>query len=145
MDYKIEEQATGDISYIISVAVYRGCYRHIQVDGLTTLEELSKIINKAFNFTGDLLSAFYMNNRVYDIESEYLIDEFDHRKRFETTLEQLDLFKGKKFMYLFDFGGEEWVFKCRVIDVLEEATPEYKILKRIGGDPKQYPIKEEIT
>jgi hypothetical protein len=53
-------------SYVISVSLGTGCYRHIRISGKATLEELSDAILDAFDFDNDHLHAFFMNNRAWD-------------------------------------------------------------------------------
>ncbi len=62
-----------------------------------------------------------------------------------TTLESLGLRKGKKFMYLFDYG-DEWRFQVRVDAINNKADPnaEYPILvESVGEAPQQYPDWDE--
>ncbi len=40
-------------SYIISVSLYKGCYRHIRISAGATLYKLHKAILNAFNFEDD--------------------------------------------------------------------------------------------
>jgi len=58
----------------------------------------------------------------------------------ETTLDALDLKRGKTFLYLFDYG-DEWRFKVKVSAVNEDADPglEYPLLvESVGEAPAQY-------
>jgi hypothetical protein len=58
-----------------------------------------------------------------------------------TTLESLNLRKGKTFLYLFDYG-DEWRFKVKVSAVNPKADPNavYPLLvESVGEAPPQYP------
>ncbi len=58
-----------------------------------------------------------------------------------TTLESLDLHKGRQFMYLFDYG-DEWRFKVKVSAINPNAPDdrEYPFLvESVGDAPLQYP------
>jgi len=57
-------------------------------------------------------------------------------------LSQLNLEKGKKFKYIFDFG-DEWTFQCKVLQVLDENTPQTTVIKIKGKAPEQYPDYED--
>ena len=102
---------------MISVSPYTGCYRHIRVCADITLEELHNIIQDVFLFDNDHLYAFSAANY---------------------RLRDIALFKGKKFLYLFDFG-DEWCFECRILRAITENTTGYQILRSKGAAPEQYP------
>jgi len=58
-----------------------------------------------------------------------------------TTLAELELKKGKKFLYLFDYG-DEWRFNIKVDTVNPNADPNraYPVLvESVGDAPEQYP------
>lgn len=61
----------------------------------------------------------------------------DCRNTQDYTLKELDLYKGKQFKYVFDFG-DEWTFQCKVLRVLEEDTEHPVIVKSVGEAPEQY-------
>ena len=58
------------------------------------------------------------------------------------ALSKLELSKGDKFKYLFDFG-DEWVFQCKVLQVLDEATAKPVVVRSVGEAPEQYPQWED--
>ena len=51
-----------NMSFVISVSLEKGCYRHIQIAQEATLEELSSVILQAFAFEDDHMHAFFMDN-----------------------------------------------------------------------------------
>ena len=57
-------------------------------------------------------------------------------------LEEVGLFVGKKFKYVFDFG-DEWIFQCKVLKVLDEKTEEPEVVHSKGGAPEQYNFHDE--
>jgi hypothetical protein len=62
-----------------------------------------------------------------------------------TTLADLGLQKGQKFLYLFDYG-DEWRFQVKVdaINADADATIEYpRLVQSVGEAPEQYPDWEE--
>ncbi len=72
-------------------------------------------------------------------------DEEEIRDVRATTLAALELKKGKKFLYLFDYG-DEWRFNIKVDAVNPNADPQraYPLLvERVGEPPQQYPVWDE--
>ena len=57
-------------------------------------------------------------------------------------MERVGLEKGQKFKYLFDFG-DEWLFQCKVLRVLEEETTGAEVIRSVGDSPQQYPMYDE--
>lgn len=131
-------------SYVISVSLGTGCYRHIRISGKATLEELSDAILDAFDFDNDHLHAFFMNNRAWDDEECYYSPYAE--ERFPATdacrLQFINLEVGKKFLYIFDFG-DDWRFQCKVLKVLDEDTKIPQIVRTKGEAPQQYPEFDE--
>lgn len=138
------KQIGPDQSFVISVSLGSGCYRHIRISGNSTLFELHYTILEAFDFDDDHAHAFFMDNALWSDRDSYYVRgmESPDRTTDAYTLNQAGLCKGKKFKYLFDFG-DEWVFQCKVLQVLEEDTTQAKIVKRKGKAPEQYPDWEE--
>lgn len=126
-------------SYVISVSLMPGCYRHIQISGNSTLLGLHSAIIDAFDFFDDHAHAFFMDNRAWSEWDCYYMEGIDDGVPFTNKykLYQLDLYKGKQFKYVFDFG-DEWMFQCKVLRVLEEETETPRIIKSKGEAPKQY-------
>lgn len=63
-----------------------------------------------------------------------------------TTLNALQLRKGQKFLYLFDYG-DEWQFTVRVHAINENADPDVqypRLIESVGEAPEQYPDDEDI-
>ncbi len=131
-----EKYWTSD-SYIISVSLYTGCYRHIRVSGCLSLEELHETILNAFEFDDDHAHAFFLNNKKWTPGGYYSsIIEDEEKFTCDYTLEKV-LSDKQQFVYVFDFG-EEWTFKCKVLKVLPEPTFEPEIVRSAGDSPSQY-------
>lgn len=135
----MSERKSSPVSYRFSVSAGTGCYRHIQLDGDCTLLDLHAFILEVFEFVDDHAHAFFMNNRGWTREEAYYADFIEDAERYTSKVRlcELDLFEGKKFLYIFDFG-EEWRFQCRVLKVLQEKTPEPLLLREVGEPPEQY-------
>lgn len=127
-------------SYVISVSCCKGCYRHIRISGNNTLEDLHEAIQEAFAFDNDHAYAFFMDNALWSSGDAYYapgIGELDERDASEFCLGQLGLSEGRQFKYLFDFG-DEWLFQCRVLRVLDERTEKPAVVRVQGEPPEQY-------
>lgn len=140
MKSKIEKSK---ISYVISVSLGTGCYRHIQISGKKTLDYFAGCILDAFNFDFDHLYSFFMDNKWWSQINAYnspYSEEPPYASQIK--LSQLGLSKGQAFKFLFDYG-DEWRFQCKVLRVLDEDTPEPLIIRAVGEAPEQYPCYDE--
>ncbi|MDE7363790.1 MAG: plasmid pRiA4b ORF-3 family protein [Ruminococcus sp.] len=126
-------------SYVISVSLGKRCYRHIQISANDTLECLSDCILSAFDFSDEHLHAFFMDNRQWSEDDAYFhyAEEDAERHTCDYTLEQAHLEKDKQFKYIFDFG-DAWTFQCKVLSVLDVATPRAMVVESKGKAPNQY-------
>ncbi len=126
-------------SYIISVSLYAGCYRHIKISGKATLFQLHEAIIEAFDFDDDHAHAFFMDNVCWSDKDAYFSPQISdtplQTKKYK--LNQLNLLKGDLFKYLFDFG-DEWVFQCKILRIVEEQTAQPTVIKSKGDAPNQY-------
>ncbi len=131
-------------SYVISVSVGTGCYRHIQISKSATLYRLHEAILEAFEFVDDHAHAFFMDNKTWSQYDAYYSMKMDGSERLTKgrKLEKLNLKKGSQFKYVFDFG-EEWRFQCKVLRELEEDTKMPLVIRSVGESPEQYPEWEE--
>ena len=59
------------------------------------------------------------------------------RRSSDVTMGELGLEKGRKFLYIFDFGTE-WTFNCRVLRVEDGENDEITVLRSKGDPPDQY-------
>lgn len=131
-------------SFVISVSLGTGCYRHIQISANATLYKLHQAILKAFEFEDDHEHAFFMDNHVWSSADAYFSSKAEAGDRLtkKYTLKKLQLAKGQKFKYVFDFG-DEWEFQCKVLRELEEDTKTPLVIRSVGESPEQYPEWEE--
>ena len=126
-------------SYIISVSLGAGCYRHIQISSGSTLQQLHSAIIDAFEFFDDHAHAFFMDNKKWsDWDSYYMKEVADGgRTTDKYRLNQIGLDIGMPFKYVFDFG-DEWTFQCKVLRIVNESTKTPKVIKSKGAAPEQY-------
>ena len=93
------------VSYIISVSLGTGCYRHIRVSGKKTLDDLAFYILDAFDFEMDHLYSFFMDNCWWSDDDSYnspYHEEPPYADRIK--LAKLNLQKGQAFKFLFDMA-----------------------------------------
>lgn len=131
--------------YVIRVALGpSGLYRHIKVPRSMRLIEFSFAILDAYQFDMDHLSAFFMDNRAWSDADAYFFDEINDGSRVmgETELRDVGLEKGKKFLYIFDFG-DEWTFQCKVLREVDDAGKNAEIVKSVGEAPQRYPVYDD--
>ncbi len=128
-----------EVSYVISVSLGTGCYRHIKISSNATLDCFAQAVLDAFEFDNDHLYAFFLNNKRWDNGDAYYSDNADSADRLAThyKLKQVGLTAGKKFLYLFDFG-DDWTFNCKVLRILEEETKKPEVIRSKGEAPEQY-------
>ena len=133
-----------DKSYVISVSCGTGCYRHIRISAGMTLFNLHEAIMDAFEFIDDHAHAFFMNNRIWDVHESYYSDMIEDEERYtpDYELHEFELEVGRKFKYVFDFG-DEWVFECKLLKILDETTKEPEVIREKGEPPVQYNFDDE--
>lgn len=126
-------------SYIISVSAGKGCYRHIRISAAATLFELHEAILDAFGFFDDHAHAFFMDNHLWSETGGYYAEQIDEESRYtcDFTINHLDPAAGTSFKYVFDFGNE-WVFQCKVLQVLDALCEAPTVVRRVGDSPEQY-------
>ena len=122
-------------SLVLSVSAGPGCYRHIQISDNATLYKLHEAILDSFEFFDDHMHAFFMNNRAWDKDAEFVCPggALDYAQGFsdKVKLSKFYLKKGDKFLYIFDFG-DDWRFQIKVLRVIDESTKTPTVLKSIG-------------
>ena len=128
-------------SYVISISLGTGCYRHIQISDGATLYELHTAIIDAFDLYCDeyMAHAFFMDNRFWSPKEAFFSDGIDDmlRSTSKYTLKKLKLHSGDKFKYLFDFE-EEHRIQCKVLRELQENTLKAQVIRSVGEDPQQH-------
>lgn len=136
---KTRTKETASESYVISVSLGRGCYRHIRVSGKCTLWDLHCAILEAFEFDDDHAHAFFMDNVKWsDRDSYYTKDAAEGERTTEKSrIGNVGLYKGKAFKYVFDFG-DEWTFQCKVLKVEQGDSGEPQVIRSKGEAPCQY-------
>lgn len=115
-------------------------WRIIELSSHHTLDDLHEIIQEAYQFDRDHLYSFFMDNRRWSRNEEFTSPNADQGIHAdEVEIGRLDLFVGKQFLYLFDYG-DEWLFNIivRDISITDELPPEPHIRESHGKSPEQY-------
>ncbi len=131
-------------SYIISVSLYTGCYRHIQISAKATLYNLHQAILDAFEFDDLDFHAFFMDNIMWSFEHTYHANVSDNGnpKTRDMVLERLNLETGHKFRYLFDSQNRSCC-QCKLLRETAEDTAAPRVIRSAGAAPNQFPSHEE--
>lgn len=136
--YSQQEEFKGG-RYTIKMSLSKKLYRTIVISASATLEDLHLAIQDTFDFDNDHLYAFYMDGKEW---SDYgIYDRRGERGPFadEARLGELDLYTGRRIVYLFDFG-DSWLFEVLVQQV-EPNMPEptaAAVVEEKGDAPEQY-------
>lgn len=129
------------LSYVISVSLGSGCFRHLRIGADESLDALSRAILNAFTFDNDHLHAFFLDNELWSKNSASVVEsdpeDIGAPSSATVTLRQAGLVPDMQFKYLFDFG-DEWVFQCHVLQTLPEATDRPRTVRSMGRAPRQY-------
>ena len=103
------------------------------------LQQLAEIITEAFDFDFDHLFAYYDNfqNRC---KAKITIEE-DFK---EIPIESIFTRKGKKWLFLYDFG-DMWYFWLSLVNVFSDDNVQNypKIIEKKGEAPEQYETFED--
>ncbi len=125
--------------YVLKVALEKQLYRTIAIGASATLDDLHLVIQDAFRFDNDHLYAFFMDGEPWSDErfNDPRMEESPFAT--EVKLGELDLYAGKRFVYVFDFG-DNWEFWVTVLES-NPSAPEPKspkVVDKLGKNPKQY-------
>ena len=130
-------------SYVVSVSLGTGCYRHIQINGNSTLEELHSAILMLLNLMMTMPMPFH-DKQEWDSQGAFYADSLEDERRHTSDyiLNHFEFEKGDKFKYLFDFGAS-WVFQCKVLREENKVVDEPKVIKLVGEAPPQYDFDDD--
>ena len=130
-------------TYVISVKMGVGLYRHIQISSKQTFQMLHLAILEAFDFNNDHAHAFFLDQPWANDHTAIYVDFMDDAQLFSSKVKLKDKLElGQKFIYIFDFG-DEWTFHCKVNKIVEAPLNQFKVIKSVGKAPSQYGGEEE--
>lgn len=125
-------------TYTFKVSLSKTVWRKINLAYKHTFGDLHNVIQEAFKFDNDHLYAFFIGgNRRKGMYCKYA--EYEGPVAETTTIASLNLYKGERLLYLFDFG-DEWEFNVELTEINEEAPVPLKpmIIESKGKSPHQY-------
>lgn len=132
--------------FLVTLEWEEPVWRRIELRADQTLADLHYAIQDAFEWDDDHLYAFFLSGKAWDDSTEYGVPEASERGAGAHRLEQVLPRRGKKFLYIFDFG-DEWrhriVLEAIVRDGVEAAGDYPRIVERHGEAPPQYPDWDE--
>ncbi|WP_162053552.1 plasmid pRiA4b ORF-3 family protein [Pontibacter pamirensis] len=143
-DFYVQQESFEGGRYTIRIALSKKVYRTIAIGASATLEDLHLAIQKIYNFDDDHLYAFYMDGKEWSEYGIYSPDSDRPPFTNEVKLGELDLYTGKRFVYLFDFG-DRWLFEL-VVQKIEPKVPEPGkaiVIEEKGEAPPQYWEEDE--
>lgn len=119
-------------------------WRIIDIKGTQMLSSLHKAIFKAFDRFEEHQYSFFLSSKPYDRGREYsspgIGDDGTVNLASRIRIDSVELYSGRKFLYLFDYG-DEWWHEVELMSVTERVTrAKYpRVVKKQGKSPRQYP------
>jgi tetratricopeptide (TPR) repeat protein len=119
-------------------------WRIIDIKGNQMLSSLHKAIFKAFDGFEQHQYSFFLSNKPYDRGSEYSSPgvgaDATGKLASRIRIDSVELYGGRKFLYLFDYGDESW-HDVELMSVTERVTQaKYpRVVKKQGKSPLQHP------
>jgi hypothetical protein len=126
--------------YSFKVSLSKKIWRKISLSHKHTLGDLHNAIQEAFCFDNDHLYAFYIDGNQRTGKPIYCKGmEKGENTSDNTSIYSLELYKGQKMLYLFDFG-DEWKFDVELMEITKETSIPLKpvIVESKGKAPEQY-------
>jgi Plasmid pRiA4b ORF-3-like protein len=148
-------------AYVFNAKLDRwpGVHRTIAVRADQTLADLHDALQAAFDWDNDHLYAFWLDGKFWSRDGTEYVHPFvlegdpfagwglpvakPRRKSAEARLSRLQLTKGRRIAYLFDFG-DEWRVRLTLRHIVAADGELYpRILESVGEAPPQYPDYDE--
>jgi tetratricopeptide (TPR) repeat protein len=120
-------------------------WRIIDIKGNQMLSSLHRAIFNAFDRFEERQYSFFLSNKPYDRDCEYSspgVDTGDATGKLASRIriDSVELYGGRKFLYLFDYD-DEWWHDVELVSVTERVTrAKYpRVVKKQGKSPPQRP------
>ena len=115
------------------------------IKGTQMLSSLHTAIFKVFDRFEEHQYSFFLSNKPYDRDSEYTSSlgigaDGTSKLASRIRIDSVELYGGRKFLYLFDYG-DEWWHEIELMSVTERVTrAKYpRVVKKQGKSPPQCP------
>lgn len=158
----VKSQPTAVYTFKVALKYSPDIWRLIEVPGNQTLEDLHFAIFEAFDRYDEHLYSFYFeppggyrgrrrpSRNAVEFTHPYAAEEADPwdglapHDASQTTIDSLNLHRGRKFEYLFDFG-DSWWHEITVVktDGHRRRGHYPRIVEKHGKSPPQYPDYDE--
>lgn len=131
-------------NFTFKVMLGNKIWRKIKLSNEHTLEDLHLCIQRAFNFDDDHLYSFFMDGKKYSQNAYHSPNCNEGPYVDDATLGKLELHKGQKITYFFDYS-DSWEFKVQLVDIAEneKVLKKPEIIETKGEAPPQYPFEED--
>lgn len=138
---KEKKTIKGNYTFKIS---YGKVYAIIKINSKITLDEFHEIIQEVIDFDNDHLYCFYMDGRDNELKTYVSPNDDGYNYADYIKIEELELYEGQKFEYLFDYG-DRWRFPITVEKIeRDEAEIEKPLLIKLQGKfPEQYDFEDD--
>ena len=133
----VEDEPTEGV-HILTVSVWDS-WRQLAVPQASSMSLLADAILDAFDFNRDHLYLFLIEDRFGSVQEYKHFYMDDPPYAHETSIGELGLQPGQRFMFRYDFG-DNWEFYI-VVDRIDPADPgmqEIRQLESHGAAPSQY-------
>ncbi len=127
-------------SFILKISVSKKIWCKIELSGRHTLLDLHNVIQDSFDFDDDHLYAFFMDGKPWSRECYNAPLDVTGPYVNEVIVGDLELYEGKKFLYIFDYG-DQWEFEILVEKISDKDTELLypTMIQKKGESPEQYP------
>ncbi|WP_213521652.1 hypothetical protein [Nonlabens sp.] len=124
------------------------CFRDIEIDEKSTLEEFHNVIVQAFQLQGDEMASFYASDEEWNQGEEYCLFDMSGgmapvKKMADTLLEKALSKKKTRMIYIYDFLSL-WTFSVELADAVPHhpGTTYPRVIFSVGELPDSAPDKE---
>ncbi|MFT7119341.1 MAG: hypothetical protein ACI9LF_001730 [Flavobacteriales bacterium] len=124
------------------------CFRDIEIDEKSTLEEFHNVIVQAFQLEGDEMASFYDSDEEWNQGEEYCLFDMSGgmapvKKMSDTLLQKAMSKKKTRMIYIYDFLSL-WSFSVELADEVPHnpGTTYPQVIFSVGELPDSAPDKE---
>ncbi|WP_124980730.1 IS1096 element passenger TnpR family protein [Nonlabens xiamenensis] len=123
------------------------CFRDIEIDGASNLEEFHNVITQSFQLEGDEMASFYASDEEWNQGEEFCLFDMSEgtapvQKMCDTQLEDVMGKEKTRMIYVYDFLSM-WTFLVELADVAGpvDGTSYPQVIFAMGELPDSPPDK----
>ena len=124
------------------------CFRDIEIDANSTLEEFHNVIVQSFQLEGDEMASFYASDEEWNQGEEFCLFDMSGgmapvKKMADTLLEKAMNKTKTRMIYIYDFLSL-WTFSVELADIVSNVagTSYPQVIFSVGELPDSAPDKE---